>query len=162
MTGPLPTDAQACQGEADTLAGNRHLVNFPEVVPQETIRPTGGAIAELARVLVDDGREQRLNDPAGGAGASGAGRISQPVGEVKVLALLKALGPVVDGATADAQQFSDPLGGFSGSEPEQGLAAAVLLGAGPLGQKVVQLLAFPSAELKVCHGLTFDAIPVVH
>jgi hypothetical protein len=112
--------------------------------------------------LVNDGGDQRVNDPAGGAGASGAGCIGQPVGQVKAWTLLEVLGPVVDRAAANAQQVSDAVGVFSGSEPKEGLAAAVLLGGGALAQEVLQLLTFASAELKVCHGLTFDAIPVVH
>jgi hypothetical protein len=83
------------------------MVNLLQVHTQEGIGPTWGTIAELPRVVVDDRRQQRVNDPAGRRWATGTGRIREAVGQVPPLTLLEALGPVVDRAAADAQKVGD-------------------------------------------------------
>jgi hypothetical protein len=75
-------------------------------------------ITQFARVLIDDGLDQRINDPQGRGRATGARCVEEPSPEVKPLTPPESLDPVVNRLTADPEQFGDLFDGLPIGEPE--------------------------------------------
>jgi len=53
-----------------------------QIAPQQRGCPDGGAVAEAARVGVDDRVDERVDDPQGRGGSAAAWGIAQAVGQL--------------------------------------------------------------------------------
>src|SRR5882724_172882 len=104
MAWPLPADAQTYQSAADAPAGGGDMMDFPQVLPQETIGPAGGAIPQFARVAVDYLGDERIDETQSCGRAAGARRVRQALAEIDPFPVLEAARPVVNGLPADVEE----------------------------------------------------------
>jgi hypothetical protein len=73
----LPPYPQTGDGEADAFRGDRELMFFAQVGLQQPRRPDRGALAEFARVSLDDGVNKRINDAVRGARTPATRRVRE-------------------------------------------------------------------------------------
>jgi hypothetical protein len=154
MPGPLPPDAQAVHRRTDTLARDLDPVDPLQVMDEQRRGPHRGMIARLARVLIDNRLDQRVDDPQGCGWATGSRGIQEPGPEIEPLTLLESVGPVVNRLTADLEQFGNLFDRLPIGEPEQGLCPASLLGQWGMGHEVFQLSAESIAQDDQGHWAT--------
>src|SRR5215207_5895827 len=114
----LPTDAEARERVRDAALRNRELMRLRQVLPQQPGRPDRGAVAQLARVGVDDAVNERVNDAVRGARATAAWHGAEATRDVVGFTRLVLLDPVVDGASADAQALRHVFDAMPGGEPQ--------------------------------------------
>jgi len=126
-------------------------MDFLQVALHQGSRPDRGAVAVVARVVLDDGVDQRIDDPQGRRGPPAARGIEQAVGQVQVGPVRKRLDPVVDRLAAHPEQVSDRGDRFPLMEPQQALGAPQLRCIGRLTQELQQSASFPGAELEWSH-----------
>lgn len=89
-----------------------------QVLPQQPGRPDRGAVAQLARVGVDDAVNERVNDARRGARATAARDGAEASCYVVSFTRRVLLDPVVDGAPADAQALRHIFDAVAGGEPQ--------------------------------------------
>jgi hypothetical protein len=94
-------------------------------------------------VLVDDLRDQRVDDPQRRGETAGAGGIQEARPEVKSLAGSEAVYPVVNRVASDTKDFGDLFGGLTLGESEQSLGAAPLHCKWCVGHETFQLATEP-------------------
>src|SRR5512135_3449852 len=114
-------------------------MNPLQMMHEQRRSPDRGMITQSARVLIDDGLDQRINDPQGRGRATGARGVEESSPEVKPLTVPESLDPVVNRLPADLEQFGNLFDRLPIGEPEQGLGPASLSGQRGMGQKVFQL-----------------------
>jgi hypothetical protein len=85
-------------------------------------------IAELPWVVVDHGGDQVIDGAAGLPWAPKARRIPEASSQVQLGSFLESTPPVVDGLSADVQQFRDLSNVGPVGDPEQRLGSTSLLG----------------------------------
>jgi hypothetical protein len=124
----LPAEAQPGDRPADALARGLDLVDRLRVALQQRRCPHRGAVAIGTRVVLDDGVDERSDDPQGGRGPPTAGGVAPAGRGVPVGALSAGGGPSGDGARLDTEELSDPEDGLPLMGPHQSLSTAELLG----------------------------------
>src|SRR2546423_14421329 len=97
-----------------------------QVMLQQTGRPDRRAITKVARVLVNDCINQRVNDAACGAWTTTTLLIGKASDNFKRVALIKAGAPVVDTLAGDAQTIRNLFDTVAFIEPEPGLRTSPL------------------------------------
>jgi hypothetical protein len=115
-------------------------------------------VTELARVLVNNRRDQRIDDTACRRGAARPGGILKAGREVQRLALLKPLDPVINRSPPNLTTFGDRSNGFAGGQPEQGLDTAKFPCKRRSLEKRFQLPALGVSQFNGGHGLTLETV----
>jgi hypothetical protein len=156
MTGPLPTDVQAVDRAAYGSVGDLDPMTVVQVPTQEWGSPDGSVIAELPWVAVDHGGDQFIDGAARRPWAAKARGVEEASPQLQLGSLLESAEPVVNGLSADLQQFRDlsdvgPLG-----DPEQRLGSTSLLGGGSMGDEFLQFAALPVTEPEQRHRFTLQ------
>src|SRR5215207_4556717 len=80
--------------------------------------PTGGAVAQLTRVSVDDAVNERIDNARSGSRATAARHGAEAALEVVGFTRFVLLDPVVDGAPADAEALRHIFDAVPGGEPQ--------------------------------------------
>jgi hypothetical protein len=114
-------------------------MNLLQMLMEQHRSPDGGMVTELARILIDDGLDQRIDDSQGCGRATGSWDVEEPASQIKSFTLSESLDPIVDGLAANPEQFGNLFDGFPIGEPEQGLRPTPLLSQRRMGDEVFQL-----------------------
>jgi hypothetical protein len=80
---------------------------LPQIADEQRSSPHRGAIAQVARVSVQDGGEQRIDNPFGRTRSSRTGGIGETRLQGPELALEEAADPVVYTLATDAQALGN-------------------------------------------------------
>src|SRR6266498_5949557 len=97
MPWPLPPETESGDGQAHALPGDLEMMPLCQVVGQQGGGPHRRAIPKLPRILVDDFRDQRIDDAPRGPGAATAGALREACQEVEGRGSAEASDPIVDG-----------------------------------------------------------------
>ena len=132
-----------------------------QVSCQQRSGPDGRAIAQLARIAIDHGSNQRINNPLHCAGTTTplAGRNASHDGEGTTS--LEMGNPFIDSLPADTQAVGHLLGTLSLIEPQQGLDSAQGPGIVKMGNEVFQGPSLPVAKNKGRHQFTLAILLLV-
>ena len=103
-------------------------MNLLQIALQQRGGPDRGTIAVVAWVVVDDRIDQRVDNPQRRWRPTAARGVEQAGQGIEVGALSEGVGPVVNGAWLDAEQFGDAPDGLPVVEPQQSLGPAELFG----------------------------------
>src|SRR5207247_11427649 len=97
----LPASSQPGQGKSNARPRNGQMMYLLQVSCQQRSGPDGHAIAQLARIAIDHGSNQRINNPLHGAGTTTplAGRNASHDGEGTTS--LEMGNPFIDSLPAD-------------------------------------------------------------
>jgi hypothetical protein len=105
----LPAQPQAGQHPANAAPADPCPVLFPQVLLEQSGSPDRGVVAPLARVLVNDGLQPRIDHPLGDGRAPASGGIRQPGREVQWVPQFEAASPIIDGLAGNMQMPGDLL-----------------------------------------------------
>src|SRR6266404_1621477 len=126
-------------------------MGFSQIALQQRSRPYGRAEPVVARIVVDDCVDQRVNDSEHGYGSTGARSIQQTLSQVQFTSVLKRLSPVVNGLPAHIKEFSD----FTRRQPlvqsKQCMSAPHHRRIVATVRQCIQLVVFSWTELKWVH-----------
>src|SRR3954447_26463880 len=103
MPRPLPTDSQTFDRQAHALPGDLDAMVALQVLDQQRRSPVRGMKARLARIVVDDLGDQRVDDPQCRGRTAAAGSVEEASPEVEPVAAPKPIQPVVDRLAADVE-----------------------------------------------------------
>src|SRR5438034_195644 len=157
----LPASFQPGQGQTHARPRNGQMMYLLQVSCQQRSGPDGRAIAQLARIAIDHGSNQRINNPLHCAGTTTtlAGRNASHDGEGATS--LEVGDPFVDSLPADPQAVGHLLGTLSLVEPQQGLDSAQGPGIMKMGDEVFQGPSLPVAKNKGRHQFTLAILLLV-
>ena len=112
-----------------------------QIMLQQLGGPDRGMITRLARIAGQGRLDQGVDDLGDRRGAARPRGVEQACPEVEVIAPEEAIGPVVNGLTADLERLGDLFSREPLGEPEHRLGTTPLLGRGRLEDEVFQFAA---------------------
>jgi hypothetical protein len=134
-------------------------VSHFEIVIQERDGPSRGVIAQVAGILVDDLRDQRVDDAERRARAARPGGVPKTCSQIPISSLLKAFGPVIDRAATDLSAFRHLGRGFAFGQPEQRFRPAELSSRRRTSQDKFQISRLRSTQLQDSHCSLLETKP---
>src|SRR5205085_3342997 len=105
MPRPFPAQAQSAERAANALAGGIDGMVFSQVALEQRSSPDCGAIAVVARIIINNGLDERIDNSQSRCWPTSARSIQQALGQVSTHSVLKRLGPIVDGLPADIEEI---------------------------------------------------------
>src|SRR5260370_26719706 len=151
MTWPFPANAQPAQRSADAPTRGDNGMRFFQVALEQGSGPNGRAIAVVARIVVDDCIDQRVNDSEHRCGPTTARSIQQALSQVQITSTLKSWCPVVNGLPTHIKEVSNLASRQPLVQSKQCMSALHHRGVVGVTRQCVQLVVFSRTELEGNH-----------